>query len=147
VRRLDPSCRLRGWQTLATAVDREIDQLRRQGIEPIVACGDWAHPAELAFYCHTQPAVYSVGVALGCRHSQYDLWRPNPVTDPEPFLGRTFLFVGIPSPLPRLSAFDEIGPTMEVHYEEAGVPVACWQLTVCRGFRGFPIDVGQNQRY
>ena len=33
--RLDPTCRLRGWRTLAAAVDRLREQLRAEGIEPV----------------------------------------------------------------------------------------------------------------
>ncbi len=139
VRRVDPTCRLRGWQTLADALDREIDCLREQGIEPVVV-GDWTYLGELSFYSRREPEVHSIGVAMHCRHSQYDLWRPNPVADPAAFRGRTFLFLGPRDVAPALHAFDAIGDTVTVDYQESGVPVASWQITPCRGFRGFPAN-------
>jgi 4-amino-4-deoxy-L-arabinose transferase-like glycosyltransferase len=137
LRRLDPTCRLRGWQTLAAEVDRLRDRLRRQGIEAELACSRWNIPGELGFYCQGHPAVYSLGLVLGDRHSQYDWWHPNPVADPECFAGRTFIYIGA---LDRVffDAFDrvELPPVFVTHYE-GGQSIACWPVTVCHGFRGF----------
>src|SRR5688500_1200027 len=44
LRRLDPTCRLKGWQTLAREVDGMRAALRREGIEPVVAGGHWTLP-------------------------------------------------------------------------------------------------------
>jgi 4-amino-4-deoxy-L-arabinose transferase-like glycosyltransferase len=137
LRRWDPTCRLRGWRTLATAVDQMCHQLREEGIEPVLAGTGWALPGEIGFYCRGHPVVYSVGPVLGDRCSQYDLWRPNPLDDGQEFWGRTFLIVGSPiSGFHR--AFDRVEPPRPVVHYEAGQPIACWALTVCRGFRGFP---------
>lgn len=146
LRRIDPTCRLRGWKTLAAAVDEQVSQLRAAGMEPVVVCGNWLLPGELAFYCKQQTEIHSIGLALGCRHSQHDFWRPNPVFDPALFLGRTFIFVGDPRPLHPLKGFDAVEPTKQlVHFEE-GVPIAVWQITICHGFRGFHGDlVGHNE--
>lgn len=137
LRRFDPTCRLRGWRTLAAAVDRWREQLRAEGDEPLLAGTGWAMPGEIGFYCAGQPTVYSVGPALGDRHSQYDLWRPNPIDDAEAFQGRTFLVIGVPAPGLGV-AFDRVDPPCLVTHFEAGHPVAQWMVTVCRGFRGFP---------
>src|SRR5581483_4440085 len=59
MRRFDPTCRLKGRQTLAAAVDDLRDRLRREGAEPILACSTWNIPGELGFYCRQQPIVYS----------------------------------------------------------------------------------------
>lgn len=147
LRRFDPTCRLRGWQTLAAAVDAELSRFRQDGIEPVVVCGNWYLPGELGFYCKQQPVVHSIGLALGCRHSQHDLWRPNPVLDPTLYLGCTFLFIGDPRPLLGLNAFDRIDPTQQVIHSDNGVPVAVWQITVCHGFRGFQYDPAGNDQY
>jgi hypothetical protein len=144
VRRLDPTCRLRGWRTLAGAVDHLRHDLRAEGVEPILAAGSWTLPGELAFYCEGRPTVYSFGLAVGDRHSQYDVWRPNPIRDPECFVGRTVLFVGEVSPALR-AAFEQVGPSREVVHEEDGRPVARWQVTICRGFRGFPSLAGRTR--
>jgi hypothetical protein len=147
VRSFDPTSRLRGWRTLAEEVDDELDRLRAQGIEPVIAAGTWTIPGELAFYSRHKVQVHCVGLPLGCRHSQYDLWRPNPVFDQELYLGRTFLFVGDPAPLHRVHAFEQIGLTRFVYHREGGVPLARWQITLCRGFRGFRFDPAANRQY
>jgi 4-amino-4-deoxy-L-arabinose transferase-like glycosyltransferase len=146
IRRLDPTCRLRGWRTLAAAVDRIRDDLRWEGIEPLlVGCG-WTLPGEIAFYCDGQPTVYSVGLALGDRHSQYDLWRPNPVADGQAFLGRTFILIGGGEHALQ-NCFDRIEETHEVIHCEGGEPVARWTISVCRGFRGFGPSASTAGRY
>ena len=113
------------------------DELRSQGIEPVVVGTGWSLPGEVGFYCAGHPTVYSAGPILGDRRSQYDLWRPNPVADAELFRGRTFVIVGGQSQL-FAGLFDSIDPTREVTHYERGQPVVAWTLVVCRGFRGFP---------
>jgi hypothetical protein len=136
LRRFDPTCRLRGWRFLAAEVDRLRDELRAQGTEPLLAGSSWTLPGELAFYCRGNPAVYSLGLALGDRHSQYDLWHPNPVADDEYFAGQTFIFIGDFHPLLPV-CFEQVDAPRTVVYLEHGQPIARWTVTVCRGFRGF----------
>jgi hypothetical protein len=136
LRRLDPTCRLRGWRTLAEEVDRLRDELRAKGVDAVLAGSGWSLPGELGFYCQGHPAVYSLGAALGDRHSQYDLWHPNPVDDPGSFAGRTFIVVGAMPPQVR-DAFEQIDAPRPVVHRERGQPVAAWPVLVCRGFRGF----------
>lgn len=135
-RRWDPTCRLRGWRTLATEVSAIREQLRREGIEPVLIAGGWALPGEIAFYLPDHPPVYSIGSANGGRLSQYDFWRPNPVWDPETFRGRAMICVGDLSPSAR-RAFGRIEQTRYVVHRVAGHPVAAWPVTVCRDFQGF----------
>jgi hypothetical protein len=137
LRRFDPTCRLRGWRTLAAAVDGLRSELHAQGIEPVLVAGNWTLPGELGFYCQGNPVVYSLGLALGDRHSQYDLWKPNPVSNVLTFAGRTFIFVGDVTPILR-DSFERIDPSQVVVYRENGQPIACWKVTVCWGFRGLP---------
>jgi hypothetical protein len=137
LRRLDPTCRLRGFQMLGAGVDRIRDELRKQGVEPLLAASSWALPGELGFYCAGHPVVYSLGLPLGDRHSQYDLWHPNPVDDSRAFLGRTFILVGNPAPS-LFKAFAQVEPSNTITHMEHGQKVAIWGVTVCRGFRGFP---------
>jgi hypothetical protein len=139
LRRLDPTCRLRGWRlALAAEVDRVRDELRGAGIEPVVAASGWALPGELGFYCRGHPTVYSLGPLFGERRSQYDFWRPSPIWDPSRFIGRTFVFVSPGPPGLDLPVFDRVGRPRIVTYSEDGHPVARWHLTICHGFRGFP---------
>jgi hypothetical protein len=138
LRRFDPTCRLRGWAVLADAVDRLCDEVRARGEEPVLAATSWSLPGELGFYCKCHPIVYSVGLPLGDRHSQYDLWRPNPVADVPCFAGRTFVVVGPYRPEVLLSAFARIESFRVVTHYESGQPVAQWMVSVVSGFRGFP---------
>jgi 4-amino-4-deoxy-L-arabinose transferase-like glycosyltransferase len=134
-RTLDPTCRLRGWRTLAEALDRCRARLEAQGLEPVLAGTSWTIPGEVGFYCAGHPTVYSLGLALGDRHSQYDLWRPNPVDDAECFRRRTFIVVGeVPPSL--CSCFEVVDPVEKIEYRVNGLPVAQWSLTVCRAFKG-----------
>jgi 4-amino-4-deoxy-L-arabinose transferase-like glycosyltransferase len=136
LRRLDPTCRLRGWRTLGAELDRIVAQLRAEGTEPVLAGMGWALPGEIGFYCAGHPTAYSAGRVMGDRHSQYDEWHPNPVADPGPFAGRTFVIVGgFPA---ELDCFDSIDPPRTVTHYERGQPVASWTVVVCRGFRRFP---------
>ena len=135
-RRFDPTCRLRGWRSLAAELDRLGDELRTQGNDPVLAAVSWNVPGEVAFYCRGHPEVYSLGLALGDRHSQYDLWHPNPIADRERFRGRTFIVVGDVHPFLN-TAFERIEPPRTVTHCERGQAVAQWTVTVCRGYHGF----------
>lgn len=148
LRRMDPTCRLRGWRTLAREVDRLRAELASKGTEPVLAGTGWTLPGELGFYCSGHPQVYSIGLALGDRRSQYDFWRPNPVWDAEAFLGRTFIVVGPVEAWLRF-AFDELEPPVSITHYDGGQPVSSWPIQVCQGFRGFlPIaDLLRFQRF
>jgi hypothetical protein len=137
-RAVDPTCRLRGWRTLAAAVDRvRADVRATDGIEPVLAGCGWTYPGELGFYCQGHPVAYSLGRALGDRYSQYDFWHPNPLADVDAFAGRTFVVVGYPDPLLQL-AFEEVDEPLMVYHRESGELICFWTITVCRGYRGFP---------
>jgi hypothetical protein len=135
LRRFDPTCRLRGWRTLAAAVDRLCAAERARGVEPVIAATSWTLPGELGFYCAGHPEVYCLGPAAGDRHSQYDLWHPNPLAEAGVFAGRTFVVVGqIGRGLGDV--FERVEEPIDVIHRENGLPVASWTVTVCRGFRG-----------
>lgn len=137
IRRLDPTCRLNGWRTLADEVDRlRIRVTVETGREPVIAAMAWTTPGELAFYCRHHPDTYSFGVVLGDRHSQYDFWRPNPVFDAQGFRGRTFLYVGDEIPDAE-QVFDRVELPRRVIHRDRGIPVASWTIWVCHGYRGF----------
>jgi hypothetical protein len=133
----DPTCRLKGWHTLAAEVDRRRAELRAAGIEPVLAAATWALPGELGFYCEGHPTVYSIGPAFGDRHSQYDLWHPNPIDEIEAFSGQTFIIVSY-GELPLKMAFQKVEKTQVVGYSCDGQVLARWWITVAHGFRGFP---------
>jgi 4-amino-4-deoxy-L-arabinose transferase-like glycosyltransferase len=137
LRRFDPTLRLSGWQHLATEVDRRRKMLEAEGCDPVIAATGWNFPGLIGFYCEGHPTVYSVGPAFGDRRSQYDFWRPNPISDAQEFLGKTFLLIAPMAPNLQ-DAFEQIEVYPVVHYD-GGQPVAGWVVLVCRGFRGFPI--------
>ncbi|MBX9579982.1 MAG: glycosyltransferase family 39 protein [Gemmataceae bacterium] len=138
VRKLDPTARLRGWRALAAELDRVRGRVRSEtGTDPVLAGMRWTVPGELSFYCQGHPEAYSFGPALADRHSQYDLWRPNPTADAQAFRGRSFVYVGDEIPDAR-AVFERVEPPIRVVYAEAGVPVAVWTIWVGHGFRGFP---------
>jgi hypothetical protein len=131
LRRVDPTARLRGWRHLAA----EVDRVRTEVSDPILATERWTQAGELAFYCEGHPKLYCMGLFLGDRDSQYDLWRPNPVRDPADFHGRTFILVG--SELDRLShLFGSMETPRVVQYRESGQLIAEWTITVAHDYRG-----------
>jgi hypothetical protein len=145
LRRVDPTCRMRGWRTLAKHVDAIQSDLRAQGVEPILAASRWTLASELAFYCEGQPTLYSLGSALWDRQSQFDLWRPNPIRDPARFHGRTFILVNSGRPPPEiLDAFDTVDSLPTIRYEEDGQLITTWDIAICRGFRGFSKPPGRR---
>ncbi|HEX3315349.1 MAG TPA: glycosyltransferase family 39 protein, partial [Gemmataceae bacterium] len=51
LRRVDPTCRLRGWRYLAGEVDRiRAEIYAQEGIEPVLAATTWNIPGEIGFY-------------------------------------------------------------------------------------------------
>jgi len=147
IRKFDPTARLRGWRTLAKEVDSVRARVRADtGEDPLVAGTVWNVPGALGAYCEGHPETYSFGLAMGDRHSQYDIWRPNPVADAQAFRGRTFVYVG--EAIPE-AAFRQVELAEAVVARDDGVPVANWKIWVCRGFRGFPppADRGHPIRY
>jgi hypothetical protein len=144
LRRFDPTCRLRGWRTLAAEVDRIRSALNKKGAPALLAGSGWPVPGELAFYCQDRPTVYCLGLVFGDRRSQYDLWRPNLLWDPSHFAGRTVIVVG--DAIPALyQAFEHVEAPRVVTHRERGQPIARWTVTVCRGFRGFgPLSAWQQ---
>jgi 4-amino-4-deoxy-L-arabinose transferase-like glycosyltransferase len=137
LRRFDPTCRLRGWRTLAATVDRFRELvIQEEGVEPVLAGCTWSMPGELGVYCTGHPQAYSLGLCMGDRHSQYDLWL-NPLDQSQAFKGRTFLVINGDEQVLR-AAFGSV-VTTEVQHAEKGQPIASWRLSVCRDYNGhFP---------
>ncbi|MBO0699791.1 MAG: glycosyltransferase family 39 protein [Zavarzinella sp.] len=139
IRGFDPAARLKGYRYVGQALDAiRAEVADAESADPVLAGLRWDVPGLLAFYTEGHPQAYTFGLALGIdRHSQYDLWHPNPVNDAQAFRGRTFLVVGggdLRAVLGR--AFDTVGPPQEVVYREHGRALAKWYVCVCRGYRG-----------
>ncbi len=138
IRQYDPTARLRGWKALGAEVDKARARVRAEtGHEPVVAGTVWNVPGALGVYCEGNPETYSFGLVMGDRHSQYDIWRPNPVADPHAFRGRTFVWVGDGLP-PDAGVFERVELATHFVHREQGVPVAVWWVWIGHGFRGFP---------
>jgi 4-amino-4-deoxy-L-arabinose transferase-like glycosyltransferase len=136
MRRLDPTLRLRGWRLLADEVDAVRRDLTHDDVEPVLAGTGWNMPGLLGFYCAGHPPVYSLGLPLGDRRSQYDFWRPNPVWDATQFSGRTFVIVAN-CVLDLKPAFEHVEVARTVTCHVAGQPVAVWYIHRASGYRGF----------
>jgi hypothetical protein len=143
LRRFDPTCRLRGWHFLGQEVDRLRAELEAAGEDVVLAAANWSLPGELGFYCQGHPVVYSIGSAGGDRSSQYDLWRPNPVDDPDLFLGKTFLLVS-QGKIDLSRDFAAVEPQRVIVHQEEGHAIAAWSVVVARGFRGFRRPAARN---
>src|SRR4029077_14236462 len=115
------TCRLRGWRTLAAEVERIASIYKSAGVEPILAASRWNLAGELGFYCQGQPTVFCLGPVLGDRQSQYDMWRPNPLADPNRFWGRTFILVNCGEQA-LVHAFDRLEAPITVTHSERGQP-------------------------
>lgn len=134
LRRLDPTCRLRGWRDVAG----QLDALRRGHDDAVLACDSWILPGEFGFYCAGHPQLYSLGPAFNERHSQYELWHPNPITDAPAFAGATFLVIG--SNIDTLRAgFSSVESLGMLTHVENGQVLAAWPVTLGRNYHGLPL--------
>jgi hypothetical protein len=140
IRKYDPAARLKGSRYLASELDKmRISIQATDGHDPVIAGFRWDQPGLIGFYCDGHPQVYTIALVLRQdRHSQYDLWHPNPVDNAQAFIGKTFLIVGGGDPRAALGpAFESVGGLQEVVYRENGRAVARWLVCECRGFKGF----------
>jgi 4-amino-4-deoxy-L-arabinose transferase-like glycosyltransferase len=135
LRKLDPTCRLRGWRTLAAEVDRLRQEFRSKGIEPVLAATNWSLPGELGVYCEGHPQAYSIGLAIDDRHSQYDLWT-GPIDHPEAFRGRTFIIIGRAEKQDLLKGFASVEPIRLLNYAEGEHNIAMWGIMIAHGYQG-----------
>jgi len=140
IRAFDPAARLKGYRYLGSEIDRIRQAIREAGDgDPVLVGHRWDMPGLVGFYTEGHPQAYSIGLVLRLdRHSQYDLWRPNPTDDAQEFLGRTFVVVAGGNATAALTpAFVSVSAPQEVVYREDGRAVAKWYLFICRGFKGF----------
>lgn len=137
-RKWDATCRLKGWTTLAARVE----ELRReQSASTMLLGSNWSYTGALAFHLPDQPTVYCLGPVTGSRQSQYDFWRPNPLHDPEKFVGQDAIIVGDISPEVK-AAFEKLEPTQLVQAKQRGLIIAEWNVTVARKLK--PTGFGEK---
>lgn len=135
IRRLDPTTRMRGWPTLAIAVAAARTDLTARGIEPVLAGMNWILPGEISFYLPDHPQIFALGPAQGDRHSQYDIWRPNPLADPDLFRGKSFILINAQETT-LAELFDSVERRDHVHYYEGEHLISSWSLAIGHGYRG-----------
>jgi undecaprenyl-diphosphatase len=127
----DPLARLKGWQTLATAVETLAAQMPRV---PFLLSDRYQISSELAFYVRGQPQTYNVN--LGRRLNQYDLWDGLPT-----LVGHDAIYVQPESAeLPQAvrATFHRCDEGTPVIIEELGRELKRFYLFPCRGFSGVP---------
>lgn len=147
MRAFDPAARLKGWRYTAGEIDKLREEIAQKqgGVLPEIACLRWDMPGQFGVYCKGHPQVYSFGTVMGGRHSQYEIWRPNPTADPEHFRGKTFLFVGYGGP--KLNeVFRHVEPPITITYREKGYALVTWTVWICYDFQGFPQEWLENNK-
>jgi hypothetical protein len=125
----DPMARLKGWRTLAAAVD---SLAARMPQAPFFVSDRYQISSALAFYTTTQPQTYNVN--LGRRFNQYDLWNGLPS-----LAGRDAIYVQPENPaLPQSlqAAFRTCSAPQPVIIEEWGRELKRFYLFPCQGFSG-----------
>jgi hypothetical protein len=150
IAKYDPAARLRGWAQLGHAVAAVRAAAQDAGHDPFIVADDYQVASQIAFYCPGQPAVYCLQSVLGDRLCQYDLW-DNPIDDPEPFLGRPCIYVGVLKP-------ELIGKTESGHvtlrgarrvdtvtHEVRGLAVQIWPISYVEEFAGIAPELERRQ--
>jgi 4-amino-4-deoxy-L-arabinose transferase-like glycosyltransferase len=127
----DPLARLKGWQTLARAVERLAVQMPRA---PFFLSDRYQISSELAFYARGQPHTFNVN--LGRRLNQYDLW-----DGLSTLAGQDAIYVQPEeAELPQAvrATFQHCDQGTPVIIEELGIELKRFYLFPCQGFSGVP---------
>jgi 4-amino-4-deoxy-L-arabinose transferase-like glycosyltransferase len=127
----DPLARLKGWQTLARAVETLAAQMPRA---PFLLSDRYQVSSELAFYVRGQPQTFNVN--LGRRLNQYDLWDGLPT-----LVGHDAIYVQPESaelPQSLRVTFHRCDEGKPVIIEELGRELKRFYLFPCQGFSGVP---------
>lgn len=151
----DPTSRLRGWSELGAAVGEVLEAERAGGRDPFIATDDYQVASQIAFYCPGEPTTYCLQAALGDRRSQYDIWRPNPLLDPQAFIGRACIYVGSRKPelfgeppYAHVALPGALEPVRVVTAKMGGAPVQVWSIYVSVAYAGLPEQVHvDGERY
>ena len=125
----DPLARLKGWRTLAGAVER----LREPRPDaPFVLSDRYQISSEMAFYLRGQLHTYNVN--LGRWLNQYDLWDGLPS-----LVGHDAVYVqpdSVELPQALQAVFQRCGEGKPVIIEELGRELKRFYLFQCEGFSG-----------
>ena len=127
----DPLARLKGWQTLARAVETLAGQMPKP---PFLLSDRYQISSELAFYVRGQPQAFNVN--LGRRMNQYDLWDGLPS-----LAGHDAIYVQPENdelPQALRATFQRCDEGKPVIIETLGFELKRFYLFPCWGFSGVP---------
>lgn len=153
VAQLDPTARLRGWQELGRGIARVIGDIEPGMPEPFILTDNYQLASQIAFYV-PQFKVTCASAVLGGRHSQYDLW-PNPIDDPNRFIGRPVIYVGSRKHAaldgdgdPNRAALPGLREGVVIEYSLAGARLQYWTVWIADSFEGFdPEFIERREAY
>jgi len=154
----DPTARLRGWTQLGAAVGTVRAAEWAAGRDPFIITDDYQTASQIAFYCPGQPTVYCLQAALGDRQSQYDLWRPNPLRDPQVFVGRPCIYVGahkaelfgagrLSPALPAATLVQTVEHRLSAGNDHRALVVQVWSIYTCPAYAGLSAQPGKPARF
>jgi hypothetical protein len=148
LRRLEPTCRMRGYRELAPAVEARLASLRAQGLDPFVLVPTYTLASTLSFYLPGQPEVYCISWSPGLplrAVNQHDLWRPNPRFDWQAFEHRPAVIVedanvnaSYAQGVTKTGTFVRVDGTERFVAKRSGLVVGAWDVSTCSDFRGLP---------
>lgn len=141
--KLDPSARLKGWNTLGAEVSRIYDSISNRG-DILIFSDSYQVSSEMAFYVKGKPKTYCIN--LGRRMNQYDLWQDMNDYAIEIQQGRgeningIFVKTGNTEMPPELSkSFDGFEKrTLKVY--DKGYFLREYSIFICYNFRGLNIQ-------
>jgi hypothetical protein len=146
LRRIDPTCRMRGHKKLAEEVAKRMAALQAEGASPFVVTPTYALTSTLSFYLPGQPDTYCLSWNYGMTAqpvNQHDLWHPNPRHDQAAFRGRAAIVVDDSNMPPNFAnqmiekgVFDQLVSIDRIFVREQGVVVGTWDIAICRDYKG-----------
>ena len=153
VAKVDPTARLRGWETLGAGIAKVVGSIKPGMPEPFILTDSYQPASQIAFYV-PEIEVTCASAVLGGRHSQYDIW-PNPMDDPNQFIGRPVIYIGsLGHPAldgdgdPNHAALPGLREAGVVVFPSKGPRLQYWTIWYCDAFAGFdPKFVERREAY
>jgi len=146
LRRIDPTCRMRGHKQLAEEVAKRVSALQAEGASPFVLTPTYALTSTLSFYLPGQPETYCLSWNYGMTArpvNQHDLWHPNPRHEQATFRGRPAIIVDDSNMPPNFAnhmiekgVFGQLVSIDRIFVREQGVVVGTWDIAICREYKG-----------
>jgi hypothetical protein len=147
MKRVDPTCRMRGHRVLAPEVARRFAELKAEGLDPFILTSTPYLASELSFYMPGHPDVECLAFSYDPYRpvNQHDLWHPNPRFDVAAYKGRPALVVedahfrpSYADSMVKHGWFARAEAPARLTVREGGVAVAAWDIAVARDYQGPP---------